>query len=453
LLARIGEVSASWARRFIPHPFVFALLLTLVTFVTGIVVRGEGPLAMIEHWQGGFWDFLEFGMQMTLILVTGHALASSAPVRRAVTALAARAGTTARAAPLTALVAMAAGLVNWGLGLIVGAYLAREIGLAARREGRALHYPLVCAAGYMGLLVWHGGFSGSAPLTVSTAGHFLEAEMGRIPITQTLLSGLNLVVALLLLAGIPLLFVLLAPRGTAPRAPLPEPPAGEVRVTAQTEEPTPAARLEVARPFSWVFFLLALVFLVAHFRRRGFFGIDLNTVNFFFLFLGFLLHGSPRAYARAVDGAVRGAAGIILQFPFYAGIMGMMVGSGLVEDLAGAFVRLAETGVGAGVPADASLPVLTFLSAGLVNVFVPSGGGQWGVQGPVMVQAASNLGVDLPKVVLALSYGDEWTNMLQPFWALALLGITGLEARDIIGYTLVVMVLVLPMFVVPLILF
>lgn len=452
MLQRMGATAAAFAQRFVPHPFVFALILTLVTYLAGIVVLGRGPVEMIEHWQGGFWGFLKFGMQMCLILVTGYALASSRPIRRIVDVLAGLPQSTRSAAALTALVAMLLGLVNWGLGLIVGAYLAREIGRVSGERGRGLNYPLVAAAGYMGLVIWHGGLSGTAPLTVSTGGHFLEEAIGLVPISRTLLSPVNVVVSLGLLAVVTGTFFFLAPK----REPTPLERAGESGISTdrgEADSGSPAARLENTSFFAWIFFAFAGIYLIGHFLRKGIWGIDLDTVNFFFLFLGFLLHGSAVSYVKAIDEAVRGISGIVLQFPFYAGIMGMMSGSGLIVEVAGSFVSLAQSAAKVGISTDVSLPVLTFFSAGFVNLFVPSGGGQWGVQGPIVVESASNLGASLPKSIMALAYGDEWTNMLQPFWALALLGITGLKAKDILGYTLIVSILVVPVYVIPLILF
>jgi short-chain fatty acids transporter len=386
--------------------------------------------------------------------------------------------------------------------------LAREIGRSARGRGMSLHYPLVVAAGYSGLLIWHGGLSGSAPFVVATQGHFLQDKIGIIPITGTIGGSLNIAVSVLLLASVPVLYALLA-RGAPARAE--GTAAGEQELPATDEDEfradpaaahrgyrseaaggapgTPGeseedesrggdgeasgedwrtAALEDAPAgrISWgqrldrstvlvvALVLMASVYLFIHYRELGLLrGLDLNVINFSFLFLGLLLHGSPVAYVRAVGDGVRGASGIILQFPFYAGIMGMMKESGLVTVISDWFVNLSKLASQAGVSPDASLPMMSFLSAGVVNLFVPSGGGQWAVQGPIAVEAAATLHVPVEKMVMAVAYGDEWTNMLQPFWALALLGITGLKARDIIGYTAVVMVLVAPLYLLALAVF
>ncbi len=456
MIRRLGDRFSRLSERFIPHPFVFAILLSLITFILGLVWTRTAPGALLAAWYGGLTDQggMVFAFQMALILITGHALAETRPVRRGLDRLAGLARGTASAVVLTSLTAMTAALVNWGLGLIVGAILAREVAATARRRGVAVHYPLVVAAGYTGLLIWHGGLSGSAPLAVASPSHPLEALMGRIPISRTLFSPLNLAVTLFLLIAVPLALALMAPKDpalTEPAAPPPEAPESEP--ASGIPPNTPARALDRSRLLVGLVALGGACFLVPYFATRGSGGVTLNAMIFIFLLLGLLLHGSPAGYARSVDAAARGAGGILLQFPFYFGILGMMSGAGLVARFAHLFVSGSEALAGAGVPVGSAHAVLTFLSAALVNLFVPSGGGQWAVQGPIMIQAAEKLGTHLPTTVMALAYGDELTNMLQPFWALPLLAVTGLPARKIVGYTALLMLLVIPGFLILLALF
>jgi short-chain fatty acids transporter len=441
VIERLGASFAAWAERWVPSPFALALGLTLLTFVLAVAVTGSSPFHVLVGWGEGFWTFLAFGMQMSLILVTGYALAVSGAFRRVVDLLADLPRGTRSASGLTALVSVVTSLVHWGLGLIVGALLAREIGRSAARRGIAIHYPLVVAAAYAGFLSWHGGLSGSAPLSVATPGHFLEAQIGIVPVGRTLGSRANLLLCAALLVAVPLLVMWMSPR----RGGRPAPPE-ILEEGARPEAPqsrTPAARLEASRVLGTVVAAGGLVFVISRFATRGFSALDFDLVNFGFLFLGLLLWGSPGAYGRAVEEGVRGASGIILQFPLYAGILGMMKSTGLLA-------RFAELAASAGKEA---YLVTTFLAASVVNLFVPSGGGQWGIQGPVAVEAAEKLGVPIEGAVMAVAYGDEWTNMLQPFWALALLGVTRLEARDIVGYTTLVMLLTGPLYIGALLLF
>ena len=429
MIRRTGEVFAALARRWIPDPFLFAALLTFLTILLGVLLGNDVSLLdMVRYWGEGFWDLLTFGMEMSLILVTGHALAHTPPVRALVNRLADLPRSGGGAAALVAATACLASLINWGLGLVVGALMALEVGRRAADRGLPVHYPLLGAAGYSGLTVWHGGLSGSAPLKVATAGHFLEAEMGRIPIQETLLSPLNLVTAAALLLAIPWICYKLSPLDAAAMTPIPE----ALRTRPRTEPHpqgagTPAAALNESVIVSLLLGGMGLGYVLWRLASSGL-ALDLGTINLLFLSLGILLHGRPVRYVAAVNQAVRGVAGIILQFPFYAGIMGMIRGSGLVGVLAGGIVSISTL---------TTFPLLAFLSAGLANLFIPSGGGQWAVQGPILVEAAQALGASMPRTVMALSYGDQWTNLLQPFWALALLGITGLQARDLMGYTAV----------------
>jgi len=335
---------------------------------------------------------------------------------------------------------MVTALFNWGLGLIVGALLARAVAREARARSVVLHYPLVVAAGYTGLLVWHGGLSGSAPLSIATDGHPLMAQVGIIPIRDTILSPLNLWVTAFLLTAVPTALALMAPgsgesvESAPPPVPTPHDPS----------RGSPGGALDRSRLLVWVVAAVGAAFLVSYFTEHGGGGVNLNSMIFLFLILGLLLHGTPARYARSVDEAAGGAGGILLQFPFYFGIMGVMRGAGLIDRFAALFVSWTGGLAFTGIPAGAIYSMLTFVSAAVVNLFVPSGGGQWAVQGPIAVEAAAHVGARLPAVVMALAYGDQLTNMLQPFWALPLLAITGLRARQIVGYTALLMVLVTP---------
>ncbi len=439
MLERMGNALTAVARRFMPDPFVLALLLTLVSFVAAAVHVGFDSQVLVAWVDGkgggkGFWNLLAFGMQMCLILVTGHALASSPPVRKLLDRMAGRARSPASAIVIVSVGAMLLALVNWGLGLIGGALLAREVGRRAKLRGVAVHYPLLAAGGYSGLMVWHGGLSGSAPLKVTLAkdlgeilGPDLAARVQPMSLGQTIGSLPNLVANAALLVLVPLLLVSMHPKQKDQCSGAPE--FSDDAPTDDAPAQTPAERLDRAAWLSALFALFGIGTWLLLVKKQGIGNLDPNLINFLFLFLGLLLHGSARAYGNAVSEATQGCAGIILQFPFYAGIMGVLTGTGLLAAVAGSFAK-----VGA-----AALPAVSFYAAGLVNLFVPSGGGQWAVQGPILMQAAVEAGMPPERLVMALAYGDQWTNMLQPFWALPLLGITRVSARDIIGYTAVLL--------------
>jgi short-chain fatty acids transporter len=442
VIADLGQVLSRWSERFVPSPFVLALILTVLTFVLAVLfgqeVAGQPYSARIAEvasgWYSGFYGTagMKFALQMCIVLVTGHALATSGPVRRVIERVATTAGSPKMAALLVALIACLASLVQWGLGAIVGAFMAREVGRVFEQTGREVHYPLLGAAGYAGFLVWHGGFSGSAPLKVAEEGHFVADIIGVVPISQTLLSSTNLVITGTMLVTIPALFYGLMPTDRSDME-LPD-------FDDETSEDGPDRRDRDAHPVVELLeqtrFLnvavggLLLGYLVYHFATEGVAGWQLDSINLLFLALGILVYPTPGSYVEAFTEGVRGAAGIILQFPFYFGILGLLKASGLIEQIAQFFVSISTA---------TTFPIFSFLSAGIVNFFVPSGGGQWAVQGQLMMDAAQQLGVPIDKAILAFSYGDAWTNMLQPFWALPLLGIMNLEARQIIGYTALVM--------------
>lgn len=456
MLHALGASIARFARRFMPDPFVFAVLLALVTLALALALgdfHASDPLPFTRKLlllldaarspSGGIWKFLAFSMQMCLVLVTGHALASAGPVRRGLDAIATIPRTPASGAALVAAVACTTAVLNWGFGLIAGAILARDVDKALASRGHTGHAPLLAASGFTGLMVWHGGLSGSAPLTSTTiesARNVLPARTvdlliakgyaAGVPLTQTIFSPLNLAVTLGLLVLVPLTMALLAPRVPAPtaRASAPSTVHGErhdarrPRTLVEWLEGTRVVNVLIALP------LLAGVarFGIADDLRR--FGI--NEVNALLLGVGLLLHASPRSYAAAAEDAAKGCAGIIVQFPIYAGIMAVFESSGLLRQVAEAILSHAPRGL---------VPYLSFLAGCLINIFVPSGGAQWGVQGPIALEAGLGSGHAPGVMIMSVAYGDQTTNMIQPFWALPLLSITKAKAGDVVGYCTVAM--------------
>ena len=417
----------------LPEPFALALLLTLAAFALALLLGETAPGELVDAWAGGgagFWSYLGFGMQMCLILVTGFAVAATRPVQVALERLAAVPKSPGQAAALVAFVSMSLALLHWGLGVVAGALLARDVGLAMHRAGRPVHYPLLGAAGYTGMCVWHAGLSGSAPLKVTQAkdridvlGEELAARVGELPLTETVLSGGNLVVVATLLIVVPATCAAMVPRDPSR---FKGPPATVGRSEPADETPTALD--------SGPWLLVPVVGLMAWWVLRwasagGVARMGPNELNFVFLALGLALLGSPAAYHRAASDAARATTGILVQFPFYAGIRGILVAGGVVSLFAAALPDH-----------PAMLRLSVFFTSGVANVFIPSGGGQWGVQGPIVLQAALDAGVPPGRAVLAFAYGDQWTNLLQPFWALPLLGITGNRAGDILGYTAVLAV-------------
>jgi len=289
------------------------------------------------------------------------------------------------------------------------------------------------AAAYLGQMVWHAGFSGSVQLLIATPGHFLEKEIGVIPVSESILTPMNLFV-MLLTAVLPAFFIAkMAPKEEELQGLDPETVEflknQHVAHVKRPENPTIGDRLNHSIIVNYLICAMGVAYIIYHFATKGF-DLNLNIVNAIFLFLGMILHKTVASYVKAVSDSAKSVAGIILQFPFYAGIMGMIRHSGLVDVFAGWIVSFSTV---------KTLPMWTFITSSIVNLFVPSGGGQWAVQGPIAVKSAQMMGVNVIKVATAQAWGNCWSNMLQPFWAIALLGITGLKARDIIGYSTAVM--------------
>ena len=449
-LARLGIAFRRGFGRVTPDPFVLAVGLSLAVLLLAVLAgdwpnpSGAPPQGLLarmstalEVWSGnGLWKLLGFAMQMILMLVLGTALAEAPVIRRGLAKLARLAPSPRALVLITALVSIGLSLLSWSLSLIGAAILAREGGRQAKLRGWQLHYPIVCAAAYAGLMTWHGGLSGTAPLKATTEkdmvevlGQPLAQQIGTIPLEQSLFSPLNLFVSGGLLVLGPLLFWALTPRDGADPAPQAQADAiANAPSEAETWEPPPADALERIERSTVVTYALGFPLfaaLVLQLTRRGLGNLDVDTMNLALWVLAMLLHGRPHRFLDACSKGMQACLGIVLQFPLYAGIMALMTASGL-----GARLTAVVSSVGAEL-----LAPLTFLTAGLLNLFVPSGGGQWAVQGPIVMEAARMTGVEPGAALMAVAYGDQWTNMLQPFWALPLLAVTGVRARDIVGYT------------------
>lgn len=440
---KISRLIESGFRRFIPAPFTLAVLLTLLTMLLAYFFTGttgiNGAVEILDHWQTGMWEpsLLVFAVQMMLILVLGHILVLSKPVAKFTTRLTSFVGSNSSAVITVSVSTMIVAFFNWGLGLIFGAIMARKVAEAARERNFKINYPLLGASGYVGLMVWHGGMSGSAPLKAAEKGHLpslfpgangdITASLPEFISTEvTIFSSWNLLVFALLLVIVPAVLFLVA-KATA---------VGNVHLPKERETTTQpvifgAERLDHSPALKNIFGLLLLgAFFASYHTNLLEANLTPNMLNFLMLSLCILMHSSFVSFLRALEEAIVGAGAILIQFPLYFGIMGIMRETGMVNDIAIFF---------AGIATELSLPVYIFFSAGLVNIFVPSGGGQWAIQGPVIIESALQLGVPLNKAIMAFAYGDQITNMLQPFWALPLLAITKLKAREILPYTLILM--------------
>ncbi|MBI1286677.1 MAG: short-chain fatty acid transporter [Flavobacteriales bacterium] len=437
-------------RALLPAPFTIAVVLTIITmllafgFTSSEATGFNRVIEVFGFWENGIWNsgLMVFAMQMMLILVLGHTLALTKPVDAIISYATRFCTNSANAAAIVTLLTVLVALFNWGLGLIFGAILARKVGEHAVQKDIDLNYPLIGAAGYSGLMVWHGGISGSAPIKVAEKGHIhslmegivspeqLQLLPDPVSFSETVFGNMNLVAILLVIIVLPTFMYWMGKRASiGSYLPISKPD-----LKLESVDVSGAEKLDHSKYFGLAIGAVITIYCMyqaAHiFPEKGFGFITPNYINLLLLGLGLLLHRSFFRFLKAIDQAIGGASGILIQFPLYFGIMGIMNSSGLVQLFSDFFVNISN---------QTTFPIFTLISAGIVNIFVPSGGGQWGVQGPIILQAASELGVSIPKSIMALAYGDQLTNMLQPFWALPLLGITGLKAKEILPYSVALM--------------
>ncbi len=426
-LSRITGGFVYMFERLLPEPFVFAVLLTIATAVLAFIFAPKNSVPeVLAGWYGGIFQIFPFAFQMVLILVTGYALTSSRPVAALLRWLASLPRTPRGAVALTVLVSLATVTLNWGFGLVASALFAREV---AKRH--RLDFAWLLAGAYSGFLMFPPGLSSSIALAQATPGsplNIVQKLTGQIiPLSHSLLPAFNLVPAALLFLILPLLFSRMQPADADMQ------PADQARLQAEDapRERTRASGLAGLLDNAWVLnlFLVAAAFGYLGLQMaRGSFHLDINALILIFLALGLLLHWRPVAYVEAINGAARITGSLLLQYPIYGGIMGMMTATGLAGVIAKWFIAFSTT---------TTLPFWAFISSIIISLFVPSGGGHWAVQGPFIVPAALALHVNLAAAAQAVGYGEGVANMIQPFWALPLLAIAGIGMRRVMGFTVV----------------
>lgn len=459
VVERIGFRMSEVVERWMPSPFVFAILLTYLVYLAGLVATDSGPVDLLEFWYGGFWAFLGFSMQMVLILMTGFVIAYHPRVNAILQRLAEVPNSGAQAAAFVGFISMSLAWVHWGFSLIMGAIFAREMGKVAHRKDIKIHYPLLAVAGYMGLgLTWHWGISGSAPLQLTDANNIGEGTgfeflSSTIPAAETIFHPYALTLTVLSILFASAVLYVLAPTGSRAKGITEYVDEADLFDTAgdggtdaaeaadSVDEPpadvgdTPAETMNNSRIVGGLVALSGVAVVALQFAGQGLGAFTLNAVNFGFLFAGLLIYQRPAYYRDRFNDAAGAAAGIVLLFPFFAGIQGIMADSGLALLLAEALLEVSTA---------ATYPVVAWLVGAVANVFVPSGGGEWLVIGPSVLQAAQELGVPYGQATIAYAVGDAHTNLLNPFWALPLLAITNVKAREMFGYAIAMLLALIP---------
>lgn len=442
-LDRFSNFLSDVCSRWIPDPWVIVVLLTLVAgalsfFLTPGGYGLEKAGTIVSGWGDGFWGLLEFAMQMALMLLSGYVVASSPPVRRALIWVADRETGPLRTVATVALTSMILMWIHWGIGLIAAGILVRYY---AARNTKA-DYRLLVAAAYLGMAgTFHAGLSSSAGLLVATPGHFAEDYFGVIPMSETVFSPFNLILVVVTIVAWTITAVRLQPpsdKTVSPPQVLRDKLAAEFRQEDEARRAnrnhgrrSPVEMIENSRWVNITIGALGLVYIVIYFSslEGGILqGLTLNSVNFIFIFLGILMHGTPKALLTAAQTGGTFVWGILLQFPFYAGIMGMIVATGLSERIASGFAAIAT---------QHTYPVFLYWYSGILNFFVPSGGSKFAIEAPYLGEAAQTLNVPLDLTTIAYMWGDMSSNALQPFWALPLLALCGLSFRDIMGFLII----------------
>jgi short-chain fatty acids transporter len=455
LLARVAAACTAWAERWIPDAFVFALAATVLVLV-GAIASGAGPREVVKAWGGGFWELLTFTLQMALIIITGYVVATARPVYRVIARLASLPKTPRGAVAMVAFFAMTTSWLNWGFSLIFSAMLAKEV---ARRL-RTVDYRAVAASSFLGLgSVWAQGLSGSAALQMATSTAMQAGTRaivagkdpvtgkelipgGMIPLSSTIFLWQSLLSVVIEIAVVTTVVYLYAP------------PAGRARTAADLgielgpsplDAPAPERRtgspgelLEHVPVLNVAFVIASLAYLVGYFHEAESVvqAITLNTINLALLTAGFLLHGTPARLMRAVREATPSVWGVILQFPLYAGIAAVITKTHLNAKIAAVFVSVSSA---------RTFPAVIALYSAVLGVFVPSGGSKWVIEAPYVMAASHDLKVHLGWMVAVYDLGEALANLVQPFWMLPILGLLGLRARDVMGYTFVVFLVLLPL--------
>jgi short-chain fatty acids transporter len=424
MLRSISNFFVSLMQKYMPDPFLLVVILTLLNFILALILTPTPFLKMVDLWYKGLWSILTFTLQMVLILVAGYTLAESKPIKSFLIKISSIPKNQGTAAISIFIVGAIASFINWGLGLIVSAVYAREV---AKRVENA-DFGFLVASAYIGFIVWAGGLSSSIALVSASSGNKMniieQFTHQVIPLSETVFAPYNLIGTVLVVIIVAAVLYLMQPKSE------------QIKVIDKTileqqgkemqeakfikKENTFASKLEHAWIFNVLIFILGLIYIF----KNGL-ALDINKFIFLMLITSIILHWTPIAYIKTFNNAAKVTGPLILQYPFYGGIMGLMIGTGLAGVIAHWFVAIST---------NVTLPFWSFISSLIISYFVPSGGGHWVIQAPVMVPAAQILGASQAKVAMGTAYGEQIMNMLQPFWALPILAIANLRARDIMGY-------------------
>ncbi len=448
MLTKLGQKFTDAFTKYMPSAYVFALLLTLITgvlafFTSEAELFGDKVILILEGWYSGFWSLLSFGMQIVLIIITAYSIAQSSPIKKGIDQLAKRIKTPTQVYLIIVALGALFSLVSFGM-VVITAILGRE--LALRVKG--IHYPFLIACVYLSLNGWVSGLSSSIALLLNTENNFLIKSgilNDTISTSYTLGSSLNLMMIAVFVIVSPLIIWLLIPKSSEGKELCDlktdtETYEGSVKEEALSYKLPYKAVSDALNNAGWLQIsvaLLGLTYIVYHFATKGF-DLNFNIMIFIFFIVGMFLHITPMRYSIAMKRASSNISGILFQYPFYAGIMGIMLASGLGEKVSDVLVSLATPH---------SYAFISYLSGGIINFAIPSAGGEFAVIGPSILNMVKELGANLSpsevtamtaRASMSIAYGESLSNLLQPFYLLLVFPVMGagikIQARDVIGY-------------------
>lgn len=428
----IADKFTEWSLNWIPEPMVFVVSLTMIVYLAALFMTDHGPLQLIDDYAKGFWVLLTFAMQLTVMMITGFVVADSKSVRRIIDKVVGLTSGPKSTLMVFCLIVGIASWLHWAAGMMIAIVMGKEV--AVRKRGIGLHYPILVAASYAMMLIMANGPSQSAPLLSATPGNFLEKTLGGlIPLTQTALSPFLLVLVLIELITIPLILIYMMPskENAVEISDEHYREFSHVTVDERAENLRPAERWERSRVLLTLLGAGMLIWVLRFLITQGPSKLDLNVINFILFGLGMVLHGSPYSFIRAVRSGIGTTYGVIIQFPMYAGIFGIIVHSGLSEIITHWFLSIST-------PRTYSWIVMVYTA--IMDFFVPSGGSKFAIEAPFIIPAGQQLGIPTAHIINAYSTGGQLANLIQPFWALPFIAAYKIRFQAILPYTFVIFI-------------
>ncbi|MBX4260298.1 TIGR00366 family protein [Clostridium estertheticum] len=436
-MAHAGFVLADWSEKWFPDAYIFAIIAVVIVGLAALFM-GRTPIQIGVDFGSHFWDLVPFAMQMAFVVISGYVVATSKPVNRLIVKLSAIPKTPKTAVAFVAFFAMVASLLSWGFSLIFSGILIREVS----KRVKGVDYRAIGAAGYLGLgSIWALGLS-SAPALLMTTKSSIPTSLykisGTIPLTETIFTWQNLVMIIVLIVmSVTICYYSTPNADKAKTAEMAGINYGEGEETKErTKAEKPGEWLEYSPILTLVIVSIGIVYVFNVINTKGpIAALDLNTYNFIFLMLGMLLHWTPRSFLNAAAKAIPATGGVLIQFPIYAGIFGVLMGSGLTELLMKFFLSISTQN---------TFPAIVGIYSAILGLFLPSGGGKFVVEAPYLLEAAKHLHVGLGWVVQVYNAAEALPNFINPFWMLPLMGIMGVKARDLAGFSILQLVFHLP---------